>query len=621
MTEMASWLSAALCAFALLLGEAHAARLALVMGNDSYAGVERLRNARADARAVAEALRQAGFAVEVAEDQDRAGMNRTLRRFRQKLGNGDDVVFFYAGHGVELSGSNYLLPVDIKADDEEQVRDDAIALQEVLDALRERRPRFTLAIVDACRDNPLKAVGRNLGERGLKPVTAATGQMVIYSAGAGQKALDRLGDEDRASNGVFTRVFVREMLRSEEPVQTTMSRVRREVSRLAASVGREQVPALYDQSVGEFQFLGGGKREAVPGGGAGAPKPKAVEVGDLAQWQQWQSQLEADFAKLAGLGLKGRMAVEAWERFLRTHGEDNPYTEEDDRLRGEAKRRVDEAKAAEPRIQSDRSKENTEPKRPAEVQPAGEVKRGSMPAGQVFRDCPECPEMVVIPAGEFEMGSHHDPSEQPQRRVRVGQFAIGKYELTQGQWRAVMGTNPSSHARCGDDCPVERVGWRDAKAFIRKLNEKVSGNAEEPYRLPSEAEWEYACRGSVAGQEYCGSNDPTAVAHFDSSLYGVARATGTQQVGRKSANRFGLHDMSGNVAEWVEDCWNGSYRGAPEDGRAWTAGDCSWRVYRGGEWNTWNEPSYPNLRSARRFSRQAVTRDNDTGFRLARTLP
>ncbi len=226
--------------------------------------------------------------------------------------------------------------------------------------------------------------------------------------------------------------------------------------------------------------------------------------------------------------------------------------------------------------------------------------------------------MLVLPAGEYEMGSPAGKGgdvEKPQHRVRVGRFALGKTEVTQGQWRAVTGGNPSYFAKCGDDCPVEQVSWEDAKLFIRKLNERVSGNAEGPYRLPSESEWEYGCRGGVSGEEYCGGNDWESVAWYASNS-----GSKTQRVGTKSANRWGLHDMSGNVSEWVEDCWNGSYRGAPTRGEAWTSGDCSRRVVRGGSWYSWYfNPAL--VRSAIRYGDGTSIRYGYLGFRVARTLP
>ena len=179
---------------------------------------------------------------------------QAVRDFRQNLTGGDEVLFFYAGHGVQLGNANYLLPIDVQGDQEDQVKDDAILLQKVLDDLEEKKTKFALAVIDACRDNPFKSKGRAIGGRGLAPTSAATGQMIMFSAGSGQQALDRLGDNDKEKNGLFTRIFVKEMTKPGLSVDRVLRNVRNEVVRLARSVGHEQTPALYDQAIGEFYF-------------------------------------------------------------------------------------------------------------------------------------------------------------------------------------------------------------------------------------------------------------------------------------------------------------------------------------------------------------------------------
>jgi uncharacterized caspase-like protein len=181
-------------------------------------------------------------------------MKLAVREFKARVEGGDEVLFYYAGHGVQLGNANYLLPIDIKGDNEDQVKDEAIQLQRVLDDLQERRAKFTLAVIDACRDNPFKSAGRAIGGRGLAPTTAATGQMIIFSAGSGQQALDKLGNSDKDPNSIFTRTFIREMDKSGVTVDRVLRNVRNQVVELARSVGHEQVPALYDQAVGDFYF-------------------------------------------------------------------------------------------------------------------------------------------------------------------------------------------------------------------------------------------------------------------------------------------------------------------------------------------------------------------------------
>ena len=229
-------------------------RKALVVGNDLYRHVTRLDNARADARAMSQSLQTLGFNVTLALDQTERGLKETLRNFKSSVEGGDEVVVFYAGHGVQIGTTNYLLPVDIAGQSEEQIRDEAIQMQRILDDMQERRTGFLLMIVDACRDNPFKVAGRTLGGRGLAPTSAATGQMIIFSAGTGQQALDKLGVDDTEPNSLFTRLFLREMKTSGVSVDRVLRTVRSEVARLARSIGHEQTPALYDQSLGDFFF-------------------------------------------------------------------------------------------------------------------------------------------------------------------------------------------------------------------------------------------------------------------------------------------------------------------------------------------------------------------------------
>ena len=223
-------------------------------------------------------------------------------------------------------------------------------------------------------------------------------------------------------------------------------------------------------------------------------------------------------------------------------------------------------------------------------------------------------QMVHVEGGAFTMGCTDEQSdcggfEKPAHRVQVRSFEISKYEVTQELWEAVMGKNPSKFQNC-PRCPVERVSWDDVKMFLKELN-TLTG---ERYRLPTEAEWEYAARGGQQsrGYKYAGSNEPGSVAWYDKNS-----GSTTHPVGQKAPNELGLYDMSGNVWEWLEDCWNVSYAGAPADGKAWESGDCSGHVVRGGSW--YYGPR--TLRSAVRFRNLSGRRDSfDSGFRLARTL-
>ena len=249
-------------------------------------------------------------------------------------------------------------------------------------------------------------------------------------------------------------------------------------------------------------------------------------------------------------------------------------------------------------------------RRIAEATPPASAPVAARNADTVLKDCPACPTMIKVPAGEFVMGS--SPSEAgrysdegPQHRVAVRSFSMGKTEVTQAQWRAVMGSNPSHFTSCGDDCPVEGVSWDEAQQFVVRLSSQTGHG----YRLPSESEWEYACRAG-SQQQYCGSDNVEDVAWFDSN----SRAT-THAVALKRPNAWGLYDMSGNVWEWTQDCWNANYNGAPTNGLAWAQGDCSRRVVRGGSW--YFIPRY--LRAAYRDWGPTADRYGNYGFRVART--
>ena len=243
--------------------------------------------------------------------------------------------------------------------------------------------------------------------------------------------------------------------------------------------------------------------------------------------------------------------------------------------------------------------------------------------GTIFKDCAECPEMVVLPSGSFLMGSPPDPepdpfsnekpktigapNQKPQHRVQIQSFAIGKYEVMQEQWYAVMGNNPSQNK--GRALPVEQVSWNNVQDFIVKLNQKTG----RKYRLPSEAEWEYALRAGTT-TEWSFGNDVSKLGNY--AWHGRSSGNKTQAVGQKLPNAFGLFDMHGNVWEWVEDCWHDTYSGAPIDGHAWTTNCTDNRRVARGESFYYSRP----FRSADRDRYDPNIRGNLGGFRLARDL-
>lgn len=236
---------------------AQAKRLALVIGNDNYISVSKLQKAGNDATAMARELRAAGFAVQLHKDLNYRGMVKAVEGFANSITGGDEVVVFYAGHGVQIKNGSYLLPTDIEANSESEVEKTAYELNALSDKISEAKPAFSLVMVDACRDNPLKSKGRSVGNtRGLSAVEPPKGQMVVYSASRGQQALDRLSDKDTNPNGVFTREFIAQMKKPGVKIDDLMREVQDSVESLAKSVSHEQRPAIYNEARGNFYFFG-----------------------------------------------------------------------------------------------------------------------------------------------------------------------------------------------------------------------------------------------------------------------------------------------------------------------------------------------------------------------------
>ncbi len=619
------------------------------MGNDSYRHVSELRNARSDAKAVAKALEAAGFGVTVRYDLGDKALKEALRNFKSKVQGGDDAVFYFSGHGVQLGVANFLLPVDIEGENEDQVKDDALPLQRVLDDLSDQKARFTLAIVDACRNNPFKNKGRTIGGRGLVPVNPATGQMVLYSAGAGQQALDRLNDGDRDPNGLFTRVLLKEMNRPGVSVDRVLRNVRDQVVKLAKNVQHDQVPALYDQAIGDFYFKRGQQvtddvaspepsGPDAPGGTGLSLQAIQAEAKRRAGWETWQGRMRADYDQVAALTVAPDLKAKAWADWFAAYKEENPYSEEDETLRTQARAELENAMQQVLQLADGAERAARKARKLA----------GSAAGG---RDCPDCPDMVAIPGGSFQMGSpsveewRYD-DEGPQHRVSVEGFSMSKTEITRGQFAAFV--NDSGHG-AGNSCwviengawtekscanwrnlnfsqddnhPVVCVNWRDAQAYTQWLSRKTG----KAYRLATEAEWEYAARGGTDTARPWGDSAAQACRHANVGDRNAKNLPGwkwethdcddgyayTAPVASYTANAFSLHDMIGNAWEWVEDCWHDNYSGAQGDGSSWSSGSCEKRVLRGASWSSGPR----GARSAKRYRHAPSDRGGDFGFRV-----
>ena len=443
----------------LIAGAAQAAlgekRVALVIGNDKYANLParaQLERAVNDARAIRQALKDVGFEVAVIQNASRSAFNAKWQQFLLSVAEGDVVAFYFSGHGVEIEGLNFLIPSDIPQIEygrQEQIKRKSISVSELLLDLQKRKPGLSLLILDACREHPLipdafKSAGGAPG--GLAKMDAPNGTFIMYSAGAGQTALDRLplpmADPDPV-NSVFTRKLL-PLMRLKGLELTELAReVRKQVHALAATVPHAQTPAYYDGVLGKF-CLAGCDVDGPP-----APSQKAAQVAIAAPPKAVVSEDACD-------GLLVSVA------------------------------------------QSD--------EKPC-IKPA---------SGASFKDCPDCPEMVLVPAGSFTMGSpknelEHRNDEEPLRQVTFTKpFAVGRFAVTFAEWDACAddggcgGYKPLDQGWGRADRPVINVSWNDAQSYTKWL----SGKTGRQYRLLSEAEREYAARAGKKSPFWWGATLP-----------------------------------------------------------------------------------------------------------------
>jgi formylglycine-generating enzyme required for sulfatase activity len=278
------------------------------------------------------------------------------------------------------------------------------------------------------------------------------------------------------------------------------------------------------------------------------------------------------------------------------------------------------APAAAPGGQAPASPSQSTTAAPSTLPPSGasaaiETARKDMKAGELFTDCEGCPEMVVVPAGAFDMGSPAEYENPPHRVTIAKPFAIGRYEVTFEQWDRCVEENgckaqPDDRQWGRGNRPVINVSWDDAKAFASWLAQKTG----QKYRLPTEAEWEYAARAGTTTPYWWGRELGWQEASCRECGTGLGQQTAP--AGSYKANPFGVYDTAGNAAEWVEDCWNENYRNAPKDGSPWTTGQCRLRVLRGGAYDS---PAKA-IRSTARFRYDSDVRYPANGFRVVREL-
>lgn len=606
-------------------------RIALVIGNGDYQN-RALDNAQRDARLMSGILGQLGFEVTQVENANQRQMQEALRAFEQRLSGGGTGLFYFAGHGMRVGSKTLLAPTDISDGSPEQLLVTGVDLTQVLASMSRPRPgKANLLILDTCLNNPFRSgAGAD--------VSLPDQTLIAYATAPGSLAADN------AQFGLYTEQLARSLSVPASSISEVFARVGAAVRR--ATDGR-QAPWISSSLSSDFQLgtASGYLRSPAPRGamtvvatrGRGIlPKESAYE---LAFWESIKDSTHAsDYEAYLQAYPKGRFAALARSRIERlraaeskgeaatkrakpaTPPEPQPKPAQPAPQPAKAPEAARPAATAPPTPQQpERPAKAPEPVRAAPVPPPpiGQHPQASQGTSGEITDCAECPTLVGLQPGSFTMGDNSsDPSERPAHKVTISApFAIGKYEVTVEQWNACVtaGACPrvSPEFNRVANAPVRDVSWDDAQLYVRWLR----GVTGKPYRLPTEAEWEYAARGGTSTAYWWGAQMRSGAA--------ICKGCGEQStreepaaVGSATANPYGLFDVNGNVWEWVTDCWHNSYKGAPADGSAWEEHDCRARVIRGGSWR--NGPSY--MLSSTRFKYDANVRFSEYGFRVARPL-
>ena len=600
-----------------------AKRVALVIGNGAYTNAPPLANPKNDAEDMAAALKALGFTVILGLDLDKRGMDRKILEFESALHGANAGVFHYSGHGLQVAGVNYLVPVDASLESAAALRIETVRLDFVQETM-EREAKTNILFLDACRNNPLaRNLARALGTRsaeigkGLAVTEAGLGTLIGFSTQPGNVALDGAG-----RNSPFSGPLAKAILTPGKDLFSILIGVRNEV---LAATGGKQVTWDHSALSAPFYFQ---------------PDAPAPDKGQSEAARVWAE-------------IKDLKDVAVFEAFRKQYGPSNAYY---DTLAGQ---KIAELKRAQVAVV-------TPPPPPvnecdgllvsvAQSSARPCIKPGS---GASFKDCPNCPEMVIAPPGSFMMGSptdepERDAREGPQHEVTIARpFAVGRFAVTRDEFDAFVRAGGHEQeldggcfvwlfTKANEPRPVQRqdssksyrspgfaqmgshpvvcINWTDAQSYVKWLSRKTGRR----YRLLSEAEFEYVARAGTTTPFWWGSTITPDQANYDGTAdpYGGGGRNGeyrrkTMPVKSFQPNRWGLFQVHGNVGELVEDCWIENYNGAPVDGSARVTGDCEHRVVRNGAWN--DGPS--ELRSAERHLSFPKFGDNQTGFRVARTL-
>jgi formylglycine-generating enzyme required for sulfatase activity len=587
-------------------------RVALVVGNANYRHVLPLQNPINDARLLADALRAVGFTViggEAQLDLDKQAFEKVVQEFGAKLQGADVALFYYAGHGLQMRGVNYLVPIDANPSREADVGIQTLDANLILNQMEGTGTKLNIVILDACRNDPFSGRAlamargrdnepvkmRDIGGGGLAEMQAPRGTLISFATQPGNVASDGAGGGDSPYAKALAEII-------RIPGLGIFDAFNQVGLKVMHATGEKQQPWMSHSPIdGAFYFV-------PPTGGA----PPPVNVSQSAEEIAWDS-------------IKDTADAESLRRFIAKYPQGART--------GEARSRIAalEQEVMTKRLQSDKTK-SAAPVPVIVGQLSPERERGLKPP-EHFKECENCPEMVVVPGGGFVMGSPGNESsrtadEGPQQQITFAHaFAVGLSAVTFAEWNECVaegGCNayrPGDYGWGGGKRPVINVSWNDAQAYVKWLSQKTGA----PYRLLSEAEREYATRG-------CASTCPSTPFWFGAEIsperanydwrYSYVGSAKAQPPRRTVAtdiaepNPFGLFQVHGNVREWVEDCWNASLSGEPQDGTARKTGDCTSHVVRGGSWA--DEPK--DLRSAKRSWEMTTERRAEIGFRVARTL-
>ncbi len=560
-------------------------KTALLIANGDYQNFSSLANPVPEARQLRSALQRLGFQVTLLTDADKEEMIIGLRNFQRSVKSRGGVAFFhYGGHAVQVGGKNYLIPANADIPDEDYVSLRAMDAEEIMVSLEHSGSDSNIVILDSCRNNPLPAGSGRSASRGLAVVgKEPPNTVIVYSAKSGQVARD----------GVFTPALTRALTSPGLSIQEILMQTRQKVYEQTKGA---QIPGEYNQLF-EPVYLAG--RGSSGGGNNISFGAVTVEPGSLT----------INVVEAGTLEINGQSVQIPSGGSIPVNGLDpGSYI-----LSMQYGNGLRETKTVE--VESGISKSIA----------FSYVVRTSTVSRMSLDDS-----FVLVKAGSFTMGS---PSNEPDRKDNEAQhqvtltrdFYISKYEVTQGLWKEVMGNNPSEVSTGIDvNYPVNEISWIEAVDFCNKLSRRqglnpvYSGSGDSircdfnanGYRLPTEAEWEFAARGAQSlesYQIYAGSNSLGNVGWFYNNSGGKNHA-----VGQKSLNPLGLYDMSGNVFEWCWD-WYGNYSGTVINPTGDESG--SYRVTRGGSWLQRDRFN----RSAFRDFRSPYASADDVGFRLVRT--